>query len=1154
MRSESVYSPEIIEGLEEWQATPESRDGKHPELREEFHLERTPEPLTEKKFLGAVVDYCRERREDLLHVGIDKYHQPEFNEALMWLDIDPEAVDELGLGLTIRNAKLTTEPRLFIKDAHHPHGRLAVEEGVMLNENELDIPHLLALDFLSRTMRRDTAEGKTRYFFRPEGRYLARNDRYGGDGPAELRQIYSSTVEHFQDITNNLSTFAVPVVGELVLEAEAASTIYDRTDIREVIVQKAIEKLDSSPQTEELLFTGISAKRLLCALENNDEQLAERLTKKGGWLSHKPLYDYGFCNRMASDAGQTFMYDLIMARAGGPYQEGLFVGWSRPLRRPVIYDPIRDDLRYEIRRAAETATVNYLAKCAAESLPDIKPVFERFANPGNRSARQELFGLMYRLGSERATALFEDCDAALEQELLQGYHIVRRTSFEIEDQPLSDLKRQLREASELVTSGIWPLVNKTPELVRYYEQYGNDPQGLLDSADELSELYLDAYERGQLLLARAKQILLLGRPEDYPSGVPGDVRVPNANWECLDYDLPNLPDEEILRCLGANPAMATYLIKDHRKLFHPDTKSMDADKTRAARSLVIEALVKAVRQGYDPRVYVLVNDKQAHLERLLGGKIGEQVGETWSIMDDSEHNRHLYTLENGKPVDLKHSDLPEVLVTELRNALFELPEGSPEQLHGTESRLMFERASAIRKEFGDYPLGLLTEWRSTRDPSWEGLLPNPVTSHVELVTELMIAEAKPEHQELARQAIAKIGVGPARVLMKAATPWVPDGEAFLELCFSWASVETTLPPEALRSIVLSIHTSKELSRFKQLLPMYDQAKDPLFDTLGVPTSIAMLESSLSAHPKLIAETMEVLGDQPGWQQALRAPGFNFGKLQEFILTSPEFRRFLKPERNDPQPFQPCCKYFLNEELHLSVADALGALSKRVPGRAARPKKLYHDLKQLLRERKSELSVVDLTQSEIPIDLHEDIIAILERHEREPGELIEAMIGQIHHKADPAGWVSGNYTDCCIPFGRSLNNDYMINPTTQYFTVSHRGQIIAQSVVVDARDRKTGQRVAVLDSVEIAKPYREVYRGKIEDIYKRFWKRFYPQRPLKVGAMNGDPKLGGTLDDASRYQPVAPLDYTDAWRFEMYHVAGPNGTVEWPEPCHRKPWP
>src|SRR5690606_35424725 len=139
---------------------------------------------------------------------------------------------------------------------------------------------------------------------------------------------------------------------------------------------------------------------------------------------------------------------------------------------------------------------------------------------------------------------------------------------------------------------------------------------------------------------------------------------------------------------------------------------------------------------------------------------------------------------------------------------------------------------------------------------------------------------------------------------------------------------------------------------------------------------------------------------------------------------------------------------------------------------------------------------------------------------------------LHMKSDPLGWVSGNYTDCCIPFGRTLNNDYMTSPATQYFTIAMGGRIVAQSVVVDAIDRRTGKRAVVLDSVEIANNYRDE-QGEIQRIYRDFWDPFFPNRELLVGGASADPMLGARVRvDAARYRPTAPLDYADAWRLEM----------------------
>lgn len=77
-----------------------------------------------------------------------------------------------------------------------------------------------------------------------------------------------------------------------------------------------------------------------------------------------------------------------------------------------------------------------------------------------------------------------------------------------------------------------------------------------------------------------------------------------------------------------------------------------------------------------------------------------------------------------------------------------------------------------------------------------------------------------------------------------------------------------------------------------------------------------------------------------------------------------------------------------------------------------------------------MTTLDLLDS-VPTDLEEEVIRLLREQEVNVGPIVEA---QIHDKSDPEGWVCGNYTDCCMPFGDPKNDDYMFNRSTQYFTV------------------------------------------------------------------------------------------------------------------------
>lgn len=167
---------------------------------------------------------------------------------------------------------------------------------------------------------------------------------------------------------------------------------------------------------------------------------------------------------------------------------------------------------------------------------------------------------------------------------------------------------------------------------------------------------------------------------------------------------------------------------------------------------------------------------------------------------------------------------------------------------------------------------------------------------------------------------------------------------------------------------------------------------------------------------------------------------------------------------------------------------------------------------------------------VPVDLEEEVIRLLREQQVDVGPIVEA---QVHAKSDPEGWVCGNYTDCCMPFGASNNDDYMFNRSTQYFTIKYNGRIIAQSVVVDSRDRETGEDVVVLDNIEVANNYKNL-TPLLSNVYQTFWTE-YTSKPVKVGTGYSDLIPPGGRLEPNKYESKTYLSYSDARGSHIYDL-------------------
>jgi hypothetical protein len=312
----------------------------------------------------------------------------------------------------------------------------------------------------------------------------------------------------------------------------------------------------------------------------------------------------------------------------------------------------------------------------------------------------------------------------------------------------------------------------------------------------------------------------------------------------------------------------------------------------------------------------------------------------------------------------------------------------------------------------------------------------------------------------------------------------------------------------------------ELSEF---VSRYHADRDP-FTARGPIHSLRHLISRVQA----IGAGFREADIDPRLARATEAPGFDFPALQR-MHQDPRFEELLEGSFDERQPFQPDRQEIMVQPLAHLVDEALGSRKRGVPGRAQRTGALFHKLKHLLKDRKSSQSVVDLTK-QVPDELTEPVAALLAEHGVTPEE---ALVVELHAKSDPEGWVTGNYTDSCMPFGDTKTTDYMFNPGAQFFTVQYRGRTIATSVVIDCQDRQSGQRTVLLDNIEIANNYKSM-QPAIEEAYRTFWKE-YTGRRIVLGAREKDPTLQGTHLIGARIKPIHPVLYSDAYSGSIYEI-------------------
>ncbi len=121
----------------------------------------------------------------------------------------------------------------------------------------------------------------------------------------------------------------------------------------------------------------------------------------------------------------------------------------------------------------------------------------------------------------------------------------------------------------------------------------------------------------------------------------------------------------------------------------------------------------------------------------------------------------------------------------------------------------------------------------------------------------------------------------------------------------------------------------------------------------------------------------------------------------------------------------------------------------------------------------------------------------------------------------------------MPFGASNNDDYMFNPSTQYFTIKYNGRIIAQSVVVDGVDNRDGKEVVILDNIEVANNYKQL-TPLLAKVYQTYWTE-YTSRPVKVGTGYSDLIPPGGKFEPNNYSSKTRLQYSDATGSQIYDL-------------------
>ncbi len=345
--------------------------------------------------------------------------------------------------------------------------------------------------------------------------------------------------------------------------------------------------------------------------------------------------------------------------------------------------------------------------------------------------------------------------------------------------------------------------------------------------------------------------------------------------------------------------------------------------------------------------------------------------------------------------------------------------------------------------------------------------------------------------------------------------------------FLWMQYIERLSTKELRSIISTIETIDQFNNFGYFLSKYSRELDPKKE-------IAIRSIDELVQRCYLIETnfdFSIVPDE--LFGIVHAPQFDLSALKNYLLNNDKFKKLIKGEYDETQPFRVEKLEVSDGNLSFLLKDALGSRKQGIIGKARSPGRLFKEVQALLRDYNSkyntDLNIEYLLDKGVPLDLEQDIIYLLKKFEY-PELYKHIFIAQVHAKSDPDSFVAGNYTDCCMKFGTGYCDDYMFNPCTQIFTVKNGvGRIIAQSVVVDAVDRETGDDVIILDNIEVADNYKNLL-PQISRAYQIFWTK-YSNKKVLVGTGYLDLIPPGGILVKNTFRPKSRLGYSDA--------AGPN---------------
>jgi ribosomal protein S18 acetylase RimI-like enzyme len=1088
---------EIEEGIAEYLATPRSKKGIHPELADAFEIERAEQPFSRKQIEEEIQGFIGRNLKNLLPILLTEQNHAEL---IKQFGLTNKEIGLLGANYYIREQD--GKPTIFKADKYYPEGR-------KLSEYEISASDLLALAYAKENIRIDSkletgqAGGHIshRYFWKPGNRYLCTNDfgmriwneeeqRMDEGNVTDITPFIETVRQNIERIRENLETVFYSdfkkIKAELYEAAkQAAGVEYLDHEQRQAVDRQAQEEaiqnlwrcLSENEKDKDLIFRAVQTRKVVYHLHFHFEEIA----RKYGFITDDPIRDYEQFEKRAARLNRLLREPSEEERAGVSFD---FV-YSDFYNKPVIVAGNFD--RSMLISEAYSGVKEILTRRAIENDEAAQEVFYRFRFKKGQNSPYfyydyDLYDLIKAVGVERVQQVLDLDKRDISKQMI-GFKILRAMRYDFSKFEPDQIRKQLHQAYILQCSGLWRYLEERSknQIEQARVRLGVKAEGKhwleLIGAREARKLF---YE-GKRMYWLAKKVWMYN--PNRAEGARFYLDDSYVNWESYDLTKADVSEEKLNEYLEKQRNLIVALLGQGQA-----DRYRYGEQPEQGKSATLGLIIQALERGNDIRGVALAHDKQRYLEGVISGK----------VKNDLE-----FAIE----------DWPD----EWRQAV------SPEEIS-----IYYENAN-------DYvlldPNGLTkyAAWRASAEgKEWAYIFNETPKRKEDLDFRICLASQTEEVRGWYKDAAEYVGgsVMQNYLLRFNATRGADGRIANWHDVLFWVPNIRKLEAGDVRSILSSIETMDDNQEFVNLLPRYSKERDPLQKS-GPIQSLRELKKRILA----IESNIDLSQFPPELLEITSAPGFNLAAF-ESMRRRADFQDLFEGKLDREQPFKPRSRIFVGRDLTEALQEGLGSQRQKIRGTAKDPKGLFHALNQLVKGREiggRPMTVLDLLNS-VPVDLEEEIIQLLLEQQVDVGPIVEA---QIHAKSDPEGWVCGNYTDCCMPFGDPKNDDYMFNPSTQYFTIKYNGRIIAQSVVVDARDRETGENVVILDNIEVAKNYKHL-APLLSKVYQTFWTE-YTSSPVKVGTGCSDLIPPGGKLEVNRYEPKTPLFYSDARGPQIYDL-------------------